>query len=147
MSLDSIQRRLATAQDELVNLEGVKTQAQGTVTLVKNTLLVKEKDLAAARLDGSKEDIEVAGDTMLYFQELLNYKSKALVEAEEDVRQAEEKINALKKQEAEALQKVEEEKPRGRKVTVDASDGIPTLQLPPEGLDPSSSLRIIKSLY
>jgi len=133
MSLDSIQRRLATAQDELVNLEGLKTQAQGTVTLVKNTLLVKEKDLAAAKLDGSKEEIEIAGDTMLYFQELLNYKSKALVEAEEDVRQAEEKINALKKQESEALQKVEEEKPRGRKVTVDASDGIPTLQLPPEG--------------
>ena len=135
MSLNQIQRRLAAARDDLVNLEGLKSQAEGTVALVKNTLLVKEKDLAAAKVDGSKEEIEVAGDTMLYFQELLNSKSKALVEAEEDVRQAEEKINSLKKQEAAALQKVEEEKPRGRKVTVDASDGIPTLQLPPEGLE------------
>ena len=135
MSLDQIQRRLATAQDDLVNLRGLKTQAEGTVTLVKNTLSVKEKDLAAAKLDGSKEDIEVAGDTMLYFQELLNVKSKALLDAEEEVRQAEEKISDLKKREGEALRKAEEEKPRGRKVTVDASDGIPTLQLPPEGLN------------
>ena len=86
MSLDQIQRRLATAQDDLVNLRGLKTQAEGTVTLVKNTLSVKEKDLASAKLDGSKEDIEVAGDTMLYFQELLNVKSKALLDAEEEVR-------------------------------------------------------------
>ena len=135
MSLDQIQRRLAAAQDDLVNLRGLKTQAEGTVTLVKNTLSVKEKDLASAKLDGSKEDIEVAGDTMLYFQELLNVKSKALLDAEEEVRQAEEKISDLKKREGEALRKAEEEKPRGRKVTVDASDGIPTLQLPPEGLE------------
>ena len=135
MSLEQIQRRLATAQDDLVNLRGLKTQAEGTVTLVKNTLSVKEKDLASAKLDGSKEDIEVAGDTMLYFQELLNVKSKALLDAEEEVRQAEEKISDLKKREGEALRKAEEEKPRGRKVTVDASDGIPTLQLPPEGLN------------
>ena len=145
MSLDQIQRRLATAQDDLVNLRGLKTQAEGTVTLVKNTLSVKEKDLAAAKLDGSKEDIEVAGDTMLYFQELLNVKSKALLDAEEEVRQAEEKISDLKKREGEALRKAEEEKPRGRKVTVDASDGIPTLQLPPEGLNiHRHSLRIMK---
>ena len=135
MSLDQIQRRLATAQDDLVNLRGLKTQAEGTVTLVKNTLSVKENDLASAKLDGSKEDIEVAGDTMLYFQELLNVKSKALLDAEEEVRQAEEKISDLKKREGEALRKAEEEKPRGRKVTVDASDGIPTLQLPHEGLN------------
>ena len=74
MSLDSIQRRLATAQDELVNLEGLKTQAQGTVTLVKNTLLVKEKELAAAKADGSKEDIEVKSlnldPTYYYFKSL-----------------------------------------------------------------------------
>ena len=145
MSLDQIQRRLATAQDDLVNLRGLKTQAEGTVTLVKNTLSVKEKDLASAKLDGSKEDIEVAGDTMLYFQELLNVKSKALLDAEEEVRQAEEKISDLKKREGEALRKAEEEKPRGRKVTVDASDGIPTLQLPPEGLNiHQHSLRIMK---
>jgi len=133
MSLDQIQRKLETAQDDLVNLEGLKTQAQGTVTLVKNTLVVKEKDLRVAKLNGDKEEIEVAGDTMLYFQELLNYKSKALIEAEDDLIQTQEKIRDLKKQEAEALKKLEEEKPRGRKVTVDASDGIPTYELPPEG--------------
>jgi len=133
MSVEEIRRRLAAAQDDLVNLEGLKTQAQGTVTLVKKTLSVKEKDEAAAKLNGTKEDIEVAGDTMLYFQELLSYKSKALVEAEEDIKQMEERIRELKKQLAEALQKLEDEKPRGRKVTVDASDGIPTYHLPPEG--------------
>merc|ERR1712147_109345 len=35
--------------------------------------------------------------------------------------------------EKEALGKLEDEKPRGRKVTVDSSDGIPALQLPQEG--------------
>lgn len=60
MSLDQIQRRLAAARDDLVNLEGLKSQAEGTVSLVKNTLLVKEKDLAAAKADGSKDEIEVA---------------------------------------------------------------------------------------
>ena len=145
MSLDQIQRRLAAARDDLVNLEGLKSQAEGTVSLVKNTLLVKEKDLAAAKADGSKDEVEVAGDTMLYFQELLNVKSKALLDAEEEVRQAEEKISDLKKREGEALRKAEEEKPRGRKVTVDASDGIPTLQLPHEGLNiHRHSLRIMK---
>jgi len=133
MSLEEIQRRLAAAKDDLANLEGLRSQAEGTVTLVKNTLLVKEKELAAAKADGSKEDIEVAGDSLLYFQELLNQKSKAHLEAEEDVRQAEAKVDGLKKKEKEALRKLEDEKPRGRKVTVDSSDGIPALQLPPEG--------------
>ena len=144
MSVDEIQRRLAAAQDDLVNLEGLKAQAQGTVALVKKTLSVKEKDEAAAKLNGNKEEIEVAGDTMLYFQELLSYKSKALNEAEEDIKQMEERIRDLKKQLADALQKLEDEKPRGRKVTVDASDGIPTYHLPPEGLN-DKSLKIMKS--
>ena len=138
MSLEEIQRRLAAAKDDLANLEGLRSQAAGTVTLVKNTLLLKEKELTAAKADGSKEDIEVAGDSLLYFQELLNQKSKAHLEAEEDVRQAEAKVDGLKKKEKEALRKLEDETPRGRKVTVDSSDGIPALQLPPEGKESPS---------
>ena len=138
MSLEEIQRRLAAAKDDLANLEGLRSQAEGTVTLVKNTLLVKEKELTAAKADGSKEDIEVAGDSLLYFQELLNQKSKAHLEAEEDVRQAEVKVDDLEKKEKEALQKLEDEKPRGRKVTIDSSDGIPVLQLPAEGKESPS---------
>ena len=138
MSLEEIQRRLAAAKDDLANLEGLRSQAEGTVILVKNTLLVKEKELAASKADGSKEDIEVAGDSLLYFQELLNQKSKAHLEAEEDVRQAEAKVDGLKNKEKEALGKLEDEKPRGRKVTVDSSDGIPALQLPQEGKESPS---------
>lgn len=131
--LQGIRCKLARCQEEVQVLEGRKKQAESLVGQVKLALVIKVAQFDTLKLEGDQRDIDIAGDDLKHFSELLNTKTKELGDAELNITLAKETIVKLKEDENKALIKASEQKTTGKKLSVDCSDGIPTVALPPEG--------------
>ena len=130
--VQGVRSRLARSQEELQVLQGRREQAESLVGQVKLALVVKVAQFDTLRLEGEQRDIDIAGDDLKHFSELLDIKTKELHEAELNITLANETIAKLKEEENRALVRASEQKPIGKKLSVDSSDGIPSVALPPE---------------